>query len=252
LLLAVTPVIAAEGSSAGPIGVAVQEGDNTAWAGWIDVADDHVPFRSVAATFTVPTVTCTGSGAAVALWAGLDGYPHGNPTIEQVGIAANCATNLIRGIYPTYFAWYQMGPDGPVFRNAVHPGDTISVSVYDDSGAGRYELRLADAQTPSADIRASLPCPSGSVCHNVSAEVIAEDPSGGYMAGSRLANFGEADFRDITMTSADGTTGALRPNSHWYVDAQSMVNASDNLVAEPSGRSDGDTACSVTYTPDLV
>jgi hypothetical protein len=228
-----------------------QQGFNTAWSGLIDVADEHTAFRSVAATFTVPAVTCTSPGSAVALWAGLDGYPHGNPTIEQVGIAADCVQTIVSGDYPRYFAWYQMGPGGPVLRHEVHAGDTVSVSVTYDSSIRRYQLTLTDNRTAAADIHASVPCPSAFTCHNSSAEVIAEDPGGGYAYGGALANFGIADFTDVVVTSADGTSGTLRGNSRWHVQAEAMVDTRDDVVAQPSGEAGG-AAFSVTYTPDLV
>lgn len=229
-----------------------QEGYNTAWSGWIDVADPHVAFRSVSATFTVPAVTCTVPGAAVALWAGLDGYPHGNPTIEQVGVAANCVQNILNGVYPIYFAWYQMGPDGPVREHTVNAGDTVSVSVDDSTGTGRYRLTLTDREDQRADFRISARCPAAATCHNSSAEVIAEDPGGGYAYRNALANFGLADFSDIAVSSANGTVGSLQSNSRWQLQAEAMVNDAADIVAEPSQPADRATAFSVTYTPDLV
>jgi hypothetical protein len=237
---------------ASPSASAAQQGFNTAWSGWIDVADPHVAFRSVAATFMVPAVTCTSPGSAVALWAGLDGYPHGNPTIEQAGIAADCVQTIVSGDFPRYFAWYQMGPGGPVLKHEVHAGDTVSVSVAYDSRSRRYQLTLTDDRTAAADIHASVPCPGTFTCHNSSAEVIAEDPGGGYAYGGALANFGIADFSDVVVTSADGTSGTLRGNLRWHVQAEAMVDARDNVVAQPSGPADGNAAFSVTYTPDLI
>jgi Peptidase A4 family len=263
-------------------GVAHMQGRNTAWSGWIDVADANVAFRSVAATFTVPAVTCTARGAQVALWVGLDGYPHGNPTIEQIGVAADCVQTVVNGIYPTYFAWYQLGLDGQVIRRPLSPGDIVSASVRFDSRARRYRLALTDSRRASADIRVSLPCPASSRCHNSSAEVIAEDPDGGYSDGSPLADFGVADFSDVTVTSGTaatggaattgraatpggaaspggaattsgtGTTGSLAGNARWHTEGEAMIDTSDNVVAEPSAPSDGCTAFSVTYMPGLV
>jgi hypothetical protein len=240
---------ASEGYNTAP---GASEGYNTAWSGWIDVADAHVAFRSVAATFTVPAVTCSAPGAGVGLWVGMDGYPHGNPTIEQVGVGANCVQSVVNGTYPTYFAWYQMGPGLPVLRRAVAPGDVITASVSYDGSARRYDLDLTDAGRPGADIRASLPCPPTATCHDSSAEVIAEDPDGGYSDGISLANFGVADFRHVAVTSAEGTAGTLAATASWHVQGEAVVNASDNVVAQPSGPADGSTAFSVAFTPDLV
>jgi hypothetical protein len=235
-----------------PLSPGVTQGFNTAWSGWIDVADPHVAFRSVAATFTVPAVTCSAPGAGVALWVGMDGYPHGNPSIEQVGIAANCVQSIVNGTYPTYFAWYQMGPGLPVMRHQVAPGDSITASVSYDSSAGRYKLDLTDARTAAADIRASVPCPVAATCHDASAEVIAEDPDGGYSYGMALANFGVADFSEVAVTSGDGTSGTLAATGSWHVQGEAMVNANDDVVALPSGPANGSTAFSVAFTPDLV
>jgi hypothetical protein len=252
LLLAARPARTAPTTAFEPFGPGAAEGYNTAWSGWIDVADPHVAFRSVAATFTVPAVTCSAPGAGVGLWVGMDGYPHGNPTIEQVGIAANCVQSIVNGTYPTYFAWYQMGPGLPVMRRAVAPGDVITASVRYDSSARAYHLDLTDAGRPGADIRVSQPCPATATCHDSSAEVIAEDPDGGYSDGISLANFGVADFRDVAVTSAEGTSGTLAATASWHVQGEAMVNANDNVVADPSGLADGSTAFSVAFTPDLV
>lgn len=215
------------------------------WAGWVDQANTNVQLRYVAATFTVPTVTCTGNDEDAYFWVGLDGWPSTNLTVEQAGIEVLCISTP-SGNIPEYVSFYETAPKRPVSVDNVKPGDSISVDVYYDSDNNMYNLTLTDASAASADFNKPLPCPSGSTCHNSSAEVITEDPGGGPSDGVFLAKFTKVSFTSISVTSRDGTHGTLEGNSLWSAHEVTMEDSS-GLMAQPSGRTDSNTAFTATW-----
>jgi hypothetical protein len=86
----------------------------------------------------VPTVLCSATTTATAVWVGLDGYT--SPTVEQIGTSQDCSSGS-----PAYAAWYELFPSPPVvISHPVKPGDSISASVQ-TNGAGRFTLKMADA-----------------------------------------------------------------------------------------------------------
>jgi hypothetical protein len=105
------------------------------WSGY-EVYGNTDAFTSVAATFTLPAVTCTGDGDA-SFWVGLDGA--GNDTVEQIGASSDCS-----GTTPVYEAWWEMFPGGAVLTGgAIAPGDVFNAKVTYD-GSGNYTLYLQD------------------------------------------------------------------------------------------------------------
>jgi hypothetical protein len=217
-----------------------------AWAGWSDVADANVDLRFVTANFVVPTVTCLGRDDEADFWVGLDGAGEGK-TVEQIGVDAFCDISLPSGGYaPDYTSWWEMYPDGVHTVGNVSPGDQIAVSVYYDSSTGNYDLALSDSNSTGADFNKPESCPSGSTCHNATAEVIAEDPGGGASSGVNLAKFSKLTFSQIGVTSRDGTHGTLEGNSLWSSVEWIMAYKGD-AMATPSARNDGATSFTVTW-----
>jgi hypothetical protein len=186
------------------------------WSGY-DVTGAR--FTSVSASWTEPTVTCTGGNTYSSFWVGLDGDTSN--TVEQTGTDADCS-----GATPQYYAWYEMYPKFPVnLTKPVKPGDSLSASVVTD-GAGNFTLSISDAtQKWSYQTTAKL-----KNANLASAEVIAEAPSsrGGVLG---LANFGTVNFTNAT---ANGVALDSVPN----LDPITMVSGT-TTKATPSTISSG-------------
>ncbi len=219
------------------------------WAGWADVANTNVTLRYVTANFVVPTVSCPGSGYEADFWVGLDGDGEGG-TVEQVGVDAFCDIPLPSGGFGAdYTSWWEMYPDNFHTVGDVSPGDQIAASVYYDSSLGRYNLQLNDGNNGSSkgpNINVAEFCAGGNLCHNQTAEVIAEDPGHGPAKSFFLARFSKVTFTEIGATSHDGTRGTLEGNSLWSSNELFMAYRG-NAMATPSARNDGATSFSVTW-----
>jgi hypothetical protein len=227
------------------------------WSGWVDVANQDVALRYVTANFVVPSVKCSSLGESVAFWVGLDGLNGSdlpvpvNKTVEQDGVEVNCDISTPSGPMPSYDSfWYMFAPTNSKSKfciNCVSPGDTIAVSVYYDSAADNYHLALSDSNTTAPDFNTSQTCPTSYTCHNATAEVIAEDPGGGVASGVYLPNFGTVHFSSVGVTSRDGTKGTLYGNSLWSAGKITMEDSGGTVMAQPSDRTDGNTAFSDTF-----
>ena len=211
----------------------------------MDLANSGVQIYSVTARFTVPKTTCTAKDALAAIWVGLDGWTDG--TVEQTGLYAVCDIHTSSGYKPQYEDWYEMYPKGAVVKHRVSAGDTIVASVSYNSSDGRYFLEIDDRTHPGDGFSTSASCPSGHTCRKNSAEVIAEDPSGGAAKHHFLANFGTVHFSQVEVISRSGVIGSLGGNSLWSASQITMEYPGKKVMAKPSGRSNGYTAFSVTY-----
>ncbi|MFL5915859.1 MAG: G1 family glutamic endopeptidase [Gaiellaceae bacterium] len=199
---------------------------NSTSTNWSGYAVTGSRYTSVSASWTEPTVSCSGGTAYSSFWVGLDGDTSG--TVEQTGTDADCS-----GSTPQYYAWYEMYPKFPVnLSGTVRPGDNMTASVT-TNGSGSFTLTISDTtqrwtNTTNARLkRASL----------ASAEVIAEAPSssGGVLP---LANFGTVGF-----TSAKAN-GATLTSSTPGIDPITMQSGS-TVKAQPGSISSG--AFSVTW-----
>jgi hypothetical protein len=187
---------------------------NSTSTNWSGYAATGARFTSVSASWTEPSVSCSGT-AYSSFWVGLDGDTSN--TVEQTGTDADCS-----GSTPQYYAWYEMYPKYPTnLKNPVSPGDAMSASVTTD-GAGHFTLTISDATqhwtyTTSQRLKGAA---------LASAEVIAEAPSSrsGVLP---LADFGSVGFSNAT---ANGVSLASAPN----LDPITMESGS-TVKAQPSG-----------------
>ena len=192
---------------------------NSTSSNWSGYAVTGSRFTSVSASWTEPTVSCSGT-AYSSFWVGLDGDTSN--TVEQTGTDADCS-----GSTPQYYAWYEMYPKFPVnLRGTVRPGDHLSASVTTD-GSGRFTLTITDStqgwtNTTNARLKSAK---------LASAEVIAEAPSssGGVLP---LANFGTVSF------SGAKANGSLLTSSTPHLDPITMQSGS-TVKAQPSSISNG-------------
>lgn len=197
------------------------------WSGYADVACSTCAIRFVAASFTVPSANCAKSpdGSFAGIFAGLDGI--GSQTVEQIGVQAGCS-----GGKASYAAFFEMFPKAPVAFSGISPGDAISVAVFFNAATNRWQLGLTDLTT-GGNIATAQSCPSGAVCRNASAEVITEAPSSSAGAILPLADFGQANYEAIQVTSRNGTRGAMTSNGLWTTDVLDMVGSTGNTLAAP-------------------
>jgi peptidase A4-like protein len=174
------------------------------WAGYA-VSRSGVKFRRVAATWVMPTATCTVSSSRrySAAWLGLGGYHTSSTALEQIGTEADCTA---KGT-PSYSAWYELVPEDPVDIDlTIKPGDTVSASV--TVSGHTVKLYLAN-RTRGTVFARQLTADRIDV---TSAEWIVEAPSACY--GDRcetlpLANFASTTFAGATATSTAGHQGTI-------------------------------------------
>jgi hypothetical protein len=195
------------------------------WSGYESTGGTYT---SVSASWTQPTVTCSGSTAtqSAAFWVGLDGAA-GSQTLEQIGTGADCNDGTA-----DYYGWFEMLPAQPsqiTFSNTVAPGDAMSASVV-TNGDGVFTLTLSDStqgwtrttQQTSANAQPS------------SAEVIAEAPTiTATNTEFPLANFGTVNFTgaDITGQPLDraSTTGLALVSGGTTEAAPSTITNGDSF-----------------------
>jgi hypothetical protein len=193
--------------------------ESTNWSGYAATGSNGA-FKSVSASWTEPTATCTGRSAQYSsFWVGLDGY--NSSSVEQTGTDADCS-----GRTPEYYGWYEMYPAYPVnFSNTVQPGDSMSASVT-FSGTNTYTLVLKDITRGWTQTVVK----NQSGLARSSAEVITEAPSSS-SGVLPLADFGTVKY---STSSANGTSLAshspveiiMVDNSGRDKDSTSSINSS--------------------------
>ena len=211
------------------------------WSGYADIACPTCALRYVSADFTVPHLNTAKSpdNSWAAHWVGLDGAT--NSTVEQVGI-----DTYVSGGVDYYYAWYEMFPAATqVYALAASPGDNIQVSVYTVNGT--YYLSLNDT-TLGAGFNATATVPAGYTGQNKSAEVITEAPSevsGSSLIQLPLADYGQVNYNNATVTSRGGTHGGLGSTSLWNGYAVEMVGSSGATLSTPSGLLNGTSSSGI-------
>jgi len=162
---------------------------------WAGAALITTGVTSVTGTFTAPTPSSDGSGAA---WVGIDGYS--NDVILQTGIDWTYSGGDI-----TYDAWYEWYPhDSYDFSGiSISAGDTIKVTVTATSTTGG--TAVVENVSTGTTVKKTFSGES-SALGEISAEWIVED----YEEGDSLvsfADFGSVLFTDASAVTSDGTVG---------------------------------------------
>jgi len=181
------------------------------WAGYVvqapkGCATPH--FVSVTGRWVQPAISCRANRVvtAVGFWVGLDGYPMDtNKTVEQTGVQADCAWSQRAHRYePEYNAWYQMAPNDPVYSQGGYktlkplPGTVITATVSFDSTTHEFKMMLTVSGDPKpGEVSRSCVNKFDYPCNGLSAEWIAERPSGPY---------GLAAFSPWNLTMGYATT----------------------------------------------
>jgi hypothetical protein len=197
---------------------------STNWSGYA-VTGANGAYKSVSATWTEPSATCTSgrrsTDSYAAFWVGLDGYS--SDSVEQTGSDSDCD-----GKTPDYYGWYEMYPADPVYyTNPVKPGDAMSASVT-FSGTDTYTLVLKDTTQGWTQTQAI----NESGFDRSSAEVITEAPcctnSGGILplADFGKVTYGSSDANGTSLGSQSPTSITMINNSGEDKDSTSAINGS--------------------------
>jgi hypothetical protein len=261
----------------------VQTASSANWAGYVvGGSSSSTQFKSVSGSWVAPTAKCTSGQGYSSFWVGLGGSSGGSSSasdagswadpssgmgsdsssstsLEQAGTEADCNASGS----PTYSAWYELVPSGPVTVDmAVHPGDHITSKVTVDGGNVTIQLNNS---TTGGSFEKTLQVSSADVS---SAEWIAEAPSTCSQGVSDctplpLTDFGTAQFSSASATTTDGHTGSIS-DSAWQTaavqlspsaseqgfGAQFTSYGSDSAGATPSSLSSDGSSFSVAYSAD--
>jgi hypothetical protein len=173
--ISMTPAAATSAGSG-----AVMGANSNNWAGW---AASGNRYTSVNASWTQPSVQCAShENSDSAFWVGLDGYNSGS--VEQAGVQAGCSNGKA-----FYGAWTEFYPAPPQYLSQpVNSGDALTVNVTLTSGRF-YSLTIGDAHHWSLSLNGKTQRST-----SVSAEVVAEAPTGGNGRVMQLSNFRSVSF----------------------------------------------------------
>jgi hypothetical protein len=192
---------------------------------WSGYADLDATFSAVSGNWVEPAVSCDASDSGyqfATFWVGIDGFS--DHTVEQDGTLEEC----YQGTYEGAADWWEMYPGPTMIMNNISTGDHITASV--SMSAGDYVLSVTD---PDGDAGFTKTKPCGSaVCHNSSAEWIAEAPccsGGGYFYD--LAHFKPIRF---TQASVTGDTGTGTISQYQYDDIDMYGDRTGDLIAKVS------------------
>src|SRR5581483_12285552 len=107
-LPAIAALVAAAVAAPAPTAIA-QLHVSTNWAGYAvrAPAGKTLRFGSVTGTWRIPRVHCrAGKGSSVAIWVGIGGFGEHSPSLQQLGISADC--NPAGRV--SYLAWTEIVP----------------------------------------------------------------------------------------------------------------------------------------------
>ena len=197
--------------------------ESTNWSGQYS---NGTTFSSVAGDWVVPAVQPTTTSEASGTWIGVDGGPDSPDTILQTGTGQETEDGAT-----SYYAWYEVFPNPAVVLGAVSPGDQMEAAISYSSGS-TWDLSIADLTSGNSA--------SGPLTYSGpgdSAEWIEEVPEAASPPQPYLANFGTAEFTEISATAADPSAAAVAP-----ID---MVDPVGNIIAETGPISS--SAFTVTY-----
>ena len=197
------------------------------WAGYLALpGGSTTSFKQVVADYTVPSANCNGGGVGTGdafayHWIGLDGW--GDGTVEQDGVAEFC-----EGGTASYYAWWEMFPNGINLVFQVSPGDAITSRVTYD-GSGIYTLYLLD-YTSGQSFNLTESCPTS--CSNKSAEDITE----GYSTGPWLGtlDYAKEYYNAFQAINQSGTRGGIASNA-WSDGAVEAIGATSGQVTSNPG-----------------
>jgi hypothetical protein len=221
----------------------VLPGSSSSQSGYVAYAAPGGGFSAVSASWTVPTVTCSGGATTDAVqWAGIGDIT----SVAQDGTRTGCVDGS-----PDYSAWYEMYGDQAVNSGSlvslssstypVAPGDGMSASV--SMSDSTWTLALSDA-TKNWHFSINIPSPTPALSQ-ASAEWIVEDPAEGVSGASGSPVGGSlpllSDFGTVQFTAATAAyNGQTAPISALSPDAIQITNGSQVTAAPGRLNATGD------------
>jgi hypothetical protein len=187
-------------------------------------------FTAVRGTWTVPTVSATGTGVD-ATWAGIGGAK--TTDLIQAGTQAVVDNGVVQ-----YSAWIETLPQASqTVPLTVNAGDTITVSITEQS-SNVWNISIVDATSGGTCSGTVTYASSGS-----SAEWIEEAPSSG-RGVVLLDRFGTVQFTNASAVDNQQTVTAAAAGAT----PVTMINGSGVQLAAPSAFGAGGASFSVTRT----
>jgi hypothetical protein len=207
-------------------------GKSSNWAGY--VLPSPAPVTEVAASWRIPTLSCSTDTTELAVWVGVDGAAKttGSATVFQDGSRSRC----VHGHQENYlwWEWYPSNAEQDVER--VNAGDRIDAIVfYGTSGSSAsvgwwWSLRDETSGKVSA---ASQPIPYRGP--GATAEWIVEDPGSSFIAPGAFSDF-PSRFSSVTFASMRLSPGSLN------LDPDHLVEMIQRGVTLATPRTAGDSA----------
>lgn len=215
------------------------------WAGYDQgLLEKGRSFTSASATWVVPAATQHASGQAEgsSVWVGIGGgcVDGGcnltDPTLVQAGTEQDVAADGT----PSYYAWFETIPaPAMAVPLAVHPGDTVSVSVSEPLPEA-WVVSISDLTTQR---RWSTSFEYTST--NTTAEWIVETPTQVATSGVGLTALPSLGSVHLSRVLADGQPAGLGP-----AERLQLVDGAGHPVATPSLPGTGGTSFAVcTFSP---
>jgi hypothetical protein len=203
-----------------------------AWAGY---QADRDTFRSISASWSVPTPTCPnrlgGAGDSYAV-VGL-GSNAGN--IVGITVLEGCSGKL-----SGFDSSYIFNQDGSLAELPVNEGDQVKVTASVHYRAGDYYLAFVDHTRPDLTWYDRFHCTRryGIPCSRAGAEVFAGKFSPP-ISGTPLADYQAVTFDHIAVTDSSGHHGSFDRNQFWPVTRLNAYNPLTDFALGPEAVASG-------------
>ena len=200
---------------------------------WSGYAATGGTYTAVSGTWTVPQYSATNSGGVDATWVGIGGVTSHD--LIQAGTQETASgTGLTQ-----YQAWIELLPQAshPV-PLAVHPGDSVSVSIDQQSGT-TWQIAFTN-NTTGQTYQTTVQYTSS----HSSAEWVEEAPSAGRGGILPLDNFGTVSF-SAGATTKDGQTLSIAQAGAKPI---TLIGPSGQQLAVPSALGSDGSSFSVSRT----
>jgi len=201
------------------------------WSGYSEPLNPSGLYKSISATWTVPTATqhTAGQAESSATWVGIGGgcitsdCLVGDSTLVQAGTEQDVTAQGT----PSYYAWWEIVPVPSIQFSTVkvNPGDQISVSLTQTTPEV-WNIAfndLTDGQSGTAT--QTIPYPSD----YSTAEFIEETPLSVGTSGTGLTNLPNLGTVGFTNAKVNGTGAGLVA-----ADEMQLTDTNGNIIATPS------------------
>lgn len=195
-----------------------------AWAGY---QAHHDTFRSISASWSVPTPTCPSR-----LGGARDSYAIvglGSDAENMVGITVleGCS-----GTLSGFDSSYIFNQDGSLAELPVNEGDQVTANVR--YSAGYYYLAFVDHTRPDLTWYMRYQCTRryGIPCSRAGAEVFAGKFSPA-ISDAPLADYQAVTFEHIAITDSSGHHGSLDRNQFWTATTFNLYNPVTDFALGP-------------------